>query len=92
MRRVTPDDTWPESWKYSYPYDLQEVYGQVSCRGYAYAYENRRSRTLALIEEVVPAGARVLDVAAAQGNFSLALAEGVTGSRGMTCEQSWSTM
>jgi len=56
MRRVTPDHTWPESWKYSYPYDLQEVYGQVNCHGYAYAYENRRSRTLALVEDVVPPG------------------------------------
>ena len=75
MKQVTPDDTWLESWKYSYPYDLEEVYGQVSCYGYAYAYENRRDRTLALVEEVVPPGSRILDVAAAQGNFSLTLAE-----------------
>ena len=75
MRRVTPDDTWLDSWKYSYPYDLEEVYGQVHSHGYAYAYENRRRRTLAFIEEVVSPGARILDVAAAQGNFSLALAE-----------------
>jgi len=75
VKRVTPDDTWLESWRYSYPYDLEEVYGQVSCHGYAYAYENRRDRTLALVEEVVPRGSRILDVAAAQGNFSLTLAE-----------------
>lgn len=75
MKKVTPEETWPESWKYSYPYDLEEVYGQVSCHGYAYAYENRRCKTLALVEEVVPPGSRILDVAAAQGNFSLALAE-----------------
>lgn len=43
--------------------------------GYAYAYANRRRQTLNLIREFVPNGARILDVAAAQGNFSLALAE-----------------
>ena len=75
MKQVIPDDTWLESWKYSYPYDLEEVYGQVRRHGYAYAYENRRRRTLALVEEVVPPGSRILDVAAAQGNFSLTLAE-----------------
>jgi len=75
MRKLTPDDTWPESWKYSYPYDLEEVYGPVTNRGYAYAYENRRRATLALVEEVVPTGSRILDVAAAQGNFTLTLAE-----------------
>ena len=47
----------------------------VSHRGYSYAYANRRRQTVALIEEAVPLGARVLDVAVAQGNFSLALAE-----------------
>ena len=51
------------------------MYGRVSCHGYAYAYENRRDRTLALVEEVVPRGSRILDVAAVQGNFSLTLVE-----------------
>lgn len=75
MKHVTPDDTWLESWRYSYPYDLEEVYGRVSCHGDAYAYENRRDRTLALVEEVVPRGSRILDVAAVQENFSLTLVE-----------------
>jgi 2-polyprenyl-6-hydroxyphenyl methylase/3-demethylubiquinone-9 3-methyltransferase len=39
------------------------------------AYANRKQRTLELLSDAIPAGARVLDVAAAQGNFSLALAE-----------------
>ena len=50
-------------------------HGQVSHRGYAYAYQNRRSVTLEILGDVLAPGARVLDVAGAQGNFSLALAE-----------------
>ncbi|HEX8907386.1 MAG TPA: methyltransferase domain-containing protein, partial [Longimicrobiaceae bacterium] len=68
-------EDWPESWKYSYPYDLEEVYGEATSRGYSYAYDNRRRQTLRLLTEVLAPGARVLDVAAAQGNFSIALAE-----------------
>lgn len=75
MLRITFDEAWPESWKYSYPYDLVEIYGEISHRGYAYAYQVRRRVTLDLITQVLPRGARVLDVAAAQGNFSLTLAE-----------------
>lgn len=75
VKRVTFDERWPDSWKYSYPYDLEEVYGEIAHRGYAYAYDNRRRQTLDLLTSVLPAGARILDVAAAQGNFSLALAE-----------------
>lgn len=75
MKRPEPRESWPESWKQSYFYDLQEVHGERSNLGYAYAYDNRRCRTLRLITEAVPAGARILDVAAAQGNFALSLAE-----------------
>lgn len=75
MRRVTPEAAWPDSWKLSYAFDLEEVYGEVTSRGYAYAYATRRRKTLELLCDVLPPGSRVLDVAAAQGNFSLALAE-----------------
>jgi 2-polyprenyl-3-methyl-5-hydroxy-6-metoxy-1,4-benzoquinol methylase len=75
LRRVYPENSWPQSWKDSYFYDLQEIYHEISNRGYAYAYENRRKHTLRLIEEVLSPGATILDIAAAQGNFSLALAE-----------------
>jgi 2-polyprenyl-6-hydroxyphenyl methylase/3-demethylubiquinone-9 3-methyltransferase len=75
MLRIPFDDAWPESWKYSYPYDLLEIYGEMSHRGYAYAYQVRRRVTLDLITRVLPPGARILDVAAAQGNLSLTLAE-----------------
>jgi len=75
MKRVIPQENWPETWRYSYPYDLEEIYGEPRCYGYAYAYQNRRRHTLRMIQEVLPQGATILDVAAAQGNFSLSLAE-----------------
>jgi 2-polyprenyl-6-hydroxyphenyl methylase/3-demethylubiquinone-9 3-methyltransferase len=75
MRRVNPQPGWPQSWKESFLYDQSEIYGEISHHGYAYAYENRRRETLRLLTGVLLPGARVLDVAAAQGNFSLTLAE-----------------
>jgi 2-polyprenyl-6-hydroxyphenyl methylase/3-demethylubiquinone-9 3-methyltransferase len=75
MKRVFIQESWPESWKASYPYDLEEVYGKITNRGYAYAYDNRRIQTIRLLTKVLPTGARILDVAAAQGNFSITLAE-----------------
>ena len=75
MKRIEPQPDWPQSWKESYFYDQSEIYGEISHHGYAYAYDNRRRETLRLLTEVLSPGARILDVAAAQGNFSLALAE-----------------
>jgi 2-polyprenyl-6-hydroxyphenyl methylase/3-demethylubiquinone-9 3-methyltransferase len=75
MKRVQPQPDWPQSWNDSYFYDRSEIYGEISHHGYAYAYENRRRETLRLLTEVLSPGSSVLDIAAAQGNFSLALAE-----------------
>lgn len=75
MRQVTLQPEWADSWKLSYAYDRMEVYGATHHLGYLYAYENRRRVTLSLLAEVLAPGARILDLAAAQGNFSLALAE-----------------
>jgi 2-polyprenyl-6-hydroxyphenyl methylase/3-demethylubiquinone-9 3-methyltransferase len=75
VKRIQPQSDWPQSWKESAFYDQSEIYGEISHHGYAYAYENRRRETLRLLTEVLSPGARILDVAAAQGNFSLALAE-----------------
>lgn len=75
MKTLQPRGDWPPAWRRAYEFDRAEIYGEVTHRGYAYAYANRRARTLALLTEVVAPGARVLDLAAAQGNFSLALAE-----------------
>jgi 2-polyprenyl-6-hydroxyphenyl methylase/3-demethylubiquinone-9 3-methyltransferase len=75
MRQPSPSDDWPESWKLSYRHDLQEIFGAIDARGYAYAYAQRRRHTLELVGRAARPPARVLDIAAAQGNFSLALAE-----------------
>jgi 2-polyprenyl-3-methyl-5-hydroxy-6-metoxy-1,4-benzoquinol methylase len=75
MRRIYLNEKWPASWKSSYNFDLDEVFGDISHYGYAYAYDNRRKMALRLLTDVLPRGARILDVAAAQGNFSLSLAE-----------------
>lgn len=75
MKKIELQNDWPESWKYSYPYDLLEVYGEKNCYGSAYAYATRRKHTLELVQKVAQPGAKVLDVGAAQGNFSLLLAE-----------------
>jgi 2-polyprenyl-6-hydroxyphenyl methylase/3-demethylubiquinone-9 3-methyltransferase len=75
MRRVHPASDWPPSWKSSYEYDLQEIYGEVHNPGHSSAYDNRRRHTFELVQQAVLAGSRVLDIGAAQGNFSLLLAE-----------------
>ena len=75
MKQPVLNETWPESWKSSFMYDLEEVYDRSTCPGYSYAYANRRDHAMALVRQAAPPPATVLDVAAAQGNFSLALAE-----------------
>lgn len=75
MKQVPWQADWADSWKLSHQYDRMEVHGELGHRGYLYAYENRRRVTMDLLSEVVPPGASVLDIAAAQGNFSLTLAE-----------------
>jgi 2-polyprenyl-3-methyl-5-hydroxy-6-metoxy-1,4-benzoquinol methylase len=75
MKKLTPSSDWPESWKLSFHHDQMEIYGDSLRSGYAYAYRGRRAATLDLIKKVARPGARILDVAAAQGNMTLALAE-----------------
>ncbi len=75
MKKLVYQDNWHTTWKYSYPYDLLEIYESLNTLGYAYAYRNRRKQTLELIQKVAKSGAKILDVAAAQGNFTLSLAE-----------------
>ncbi len=75
MRRIWPNETWPALWRDCYFYDLGEVYDQPDNLGYANAYRTRFEQTLRLVDKAVQPGARVLDVAAAQGNFTLVLAE-----------------
>jgi 2-polyprenyl-3-methyl-5-hydroxy-6-metoxy-1,4-benzoquinol methylase len=77
VKRLEPDSGWPESWLAVYEYDRIEVYGDRSPRAapHARAYRSRMAETIALVEESVEPRARILDVAAAQGNLTLALAE-----------------
>ena len=75
MKRVYIQENWPKSWKYSYTYDLEEVYDEYTNLGYAYAYDHRRRQVLRLLTERLASHTRILDIAAAQGNFSLTLAE-----------------
>ena len=75
MKNLVYQEDWLDSWKYSYPYDLLEIYDDLTCPEYSYAYANRRKHILELIQKVAQPGAKILDIAAAQGNFSLSLAE-----------------
>lgn len=77
--RPTPSEDWPKVWRESYHYDLLEVWDDPEPRtlaglAYANAYKARQSAVLNILVAEMPAPARVLDLAAAQGNFTIALA------------------
>lgn len=70
---------WPRTWRESYRYDSVEVWDDPastnrSSLGYIGSYKSRRRHTLEALIAACPAPARVLDLAAAQGNFTIALA------------------
>jgi 2-polyprenyl-3-methyl-5-hydroxy-6-metoxy-1,4-benzoquinol methylase len=71
----TLDDAWPESWKISHHYDQLEVLarGGSTELGYITLYQERVKHVTAALRGI-PRGAMLLDVAAAQGNFSLCAA------------------
>lgn len=75
MKQLEYNDAWPDSWKISYSYDLLEQRKVSSNLGYSYAYQERHQRTLAVVERLLTPKSKILDVAAGQGNFTLALAE-----------------
>lgn len=75
MKQPIPAANWPESWRSSYQFDQEEVFGNICNRGYAYAYSVRRQKTLDMLTGALSPPAAILDIAAAQGNFSLSLAE-----------------
>jgi 2-polyprenyl-3-methyl-5-hydroxy-6-metoxy-1,4-benzoquinol methylase len=76
MRVLNFDPSWPTSWQLSHKYDCLEIWKEPGPDpGYAYAYAQRQSKALLAVTHATPAGGTVLDIAAAQGNFSLALAE-----------------
>lgn len=75
MHRLTYDPSWPESWKLTHEYDELEIGDSRKDLGYRYQYQFRREWALRTIEELVPRGGTVLDVAGGGGNFTLPLAE-----------------
>ena len=75
MHRVELGADWPESWRKSYEFDELEVWGRAPRSGYATAWQRRHSLAIDAVTSVTPTSGRVLDVAAAQGNFTLVLAE-----------------
>jgi 2-polyprenyl-3-methyl-5-hydroxy-6-metoxy-1,4-benzoquinol methylase len=70
----TPEPDWPASWVISHDHDRLEIGGEESRSGYVYAYNARRDIAIGLLQQVIQPPARVLDVAAGQGNFSIVLA------------------
>lgn len=65
---------WPDCVRESFLYDRQEVWGERFNPGYYWGYLSRRQATLDAATAMCAPPARVLDLAAAQGNFSIALA------------------
>jgi 2-polyprenyl-3-methyl-5-hydroxy-6-metoxy-1,4-benzoquinol methylase len=75
MKRVAFDPPWQESIKVSHHYDEVEIWGNKSNLGYTYAYEKRFHVAIDLVTKAASPPSMVLDLAAAQGNFTLHLAE-----------------
>ena len=75
MKKLVLNEAWPDSWKQSYAYDCLEIWSDCSGNGYTYAYRNRAEKTINAVSSRIKKGSRVLDIAAAQGNFSIRLAE-----------------
>lgn len=75
MNIPTPSDTWPDTWKLSFKYDQEEVFGHVTSWPYYYSYKNRKAAAMSLLCRNLLLGSKILDIAAGQGNFSLELAE-----------------
>jgi 2-polyprenyl-3-methyl-5-hydroxy-6-metoxy-1,4-benzoquinol methylase len=76
MLKPVPEFSWPASWHDAYEFDLLESFGESWRKpGYACAYQNRFQKLIDMVESKLPTGSAIIDVAAAQGNFSLGLAE-----------------
>ena len=75
MKAVVPQAEWPESWRHVYAFDRVEVFGDRSNPGHTRAYRTRARHVMEMAASVLPPGARILDIAAAQGNYTLWLAE-----------------
>lgn len=75
MLRPKRDESNPESSEDLSPWDELEIGNSRRDLGYSYQYRARREWSLRTIEELIPSGGCILDVAGASGNFTLPLAE-----------------
>lgn len=75
MIQPVPHPDWPESYAQSYANDLVEVFGRGSDPHHAALYRNRLERVLDVVATYGVPGASILDLAAAQGNYTLLLGE-----------------
>lgn len=75
MKIPAINNDWPSSVKESHLYDRLEVGGERFNAAYATMYGHRRQRTLAALQDYCPTSSKVLDLAAASGNFSIGAAE-----------------
>jgi 2-polyprenyl-6-hydroxyphenyl methylase/3-demethylubiquinone-9 3-methyltransferase len=75
MKKIKYSEDWPENWKISFFYDDQEIYGNIKNLGYCYGYWNRQKYIIEAVQSVLPEKSSIIDIGAAQGNFSLLLAE-----------------
>lgn len=71
---IAYDATWPESWQYSHKFDRLEIWGEDPSNGYARMYKNRRQQVLGALARLCPTPGRILDIAAAAGNFTIGAA------------------
>ena len=75
MIKPVPQPDWPESFVQSFANDRVEVFGDGGDRHRTMQYQNRLRRVLDAVDRYAKAGAKILDIAAAQGNYTLLLAE-----------------
>src|SRR4051794_27630336 len=75
MKRLEFEPTWPDSWQQSWQCDSTEVWGSTVDMAYTLYYQRRFRAVIDDVRRLLPAGASVLDIAGAHGNFSLTLAE-----------------
>jgi 2-polyprenyl-6-hydroxyphenyl methylase/3-demethylubiquinone-9 3-methyltransferase len=69
------NNAWPDAWKQLFDKDHSELYDKTLYPGQYYSYQLRLKTVLDFITLNLPVGSKILDLAAAQGNFSLLLAE-----------------
>lgn len=69
------NEIWIDSWKESNQYDQLEWGNNFSNPGYTNAYQNRFHAIVGMVKSYIKLGSTILDIAGAQGNFSLYLAE-----------------